>query len=836
MYQSRIFLEIRLMLPSNTKAFCSCRPGGVAGNCPFCRGERGAAPEVNFSAVEFAYTLADELDCGLLSVSPFEKQKNMLPVPMKYRLSGVSLKIAENGFMEIQFHRRKKLVKITEIRIEEYAGCLVSPPSAAGKDKNAVTGSGSFVMDYSRTGCPCIRIRTEADFETGDEIEVFISELSRRIQYIGFLPVLKPSGADPARQTVRFNAYVGTAEYPGKPSDFVKLRNLDLFEFVKKAVDIEIRRQEEILASGGRISPESFVWNPEKECMEFYKTHSSGFELTVETIPFPTKVPFRCPPALISGLKASVSEHPSERRERFINSYGLPWRLADYICGEKNRADFLDQTAALGVDPLYAARLMMSDIVPLLDKRGLDIRNSPVSPKRFASVIGLRRSREISSKNMKLLLSEVVDTDRDPEILVDEKGWRQLCDIKALSLVAEKVLEENPGYVEKLRSGDISVLEFLTGQVGETAGGSVDCDLTKRILKDKLGISVCSVLSMGGTISGTFLENSSGSSSPGGEISAGGADIISAIAREAEIGNKVVVENVLADNLMSEEIQPSDWAELISSVSSKIAGGNSNGIVITHGTDTLAFTAPLIYWLFADSPVPIVLTASSAPPVYVQEKNGGEDTGVYSGEAVDNLRFALKLAREKKNGVYVVFGGKVLSPVNLKFTSPSPSGFANWNMAEPVFRGQGLLSDYGNADSYVMGRVLSDAADRMHLCRIFPGLRSDRLNALVEAGVTDFFLEVYGRGTGSMKDSSYSLKDLLVKGKQKGCRFYCTSQQECEVNFSGYMTSRRLWREGLIPMGGMTTETAVALYFAASLACDSPEELLLTMETAAACI
>ncbi len=827
MYQSRVFLEIRFMLPSNAKAFCSCRPGGSAGNCPFCRGEAGAVPLVNSSAVEFACTLADELDCRLPGTAVFEKQKYMPEVPPKYRISGVSLKIAENGFMEIQFHRRKKCIKITEIRIEEYTGTLIAS-SASGSPW-------SFVMDYSRTGCPCIRIFTAADFETGDEAEIFLSELGRRIQYIGFLPLLKTSGLDFPRNTARCSAYAGVVEYPGEPGSFVKLSCLDSAECVKKAVDLEIRRQEGILSAGGQVPSEIFVWNPEESRMEFYKTLSGVLNPSAETEPLPSLPPFRCPPALISGLKASVSEHPSERRERFINSYGISWRLADFICAEKKRADFLDQAVSLGVEPLPAARIMMSDIVPLLDKKGLDIRNSPVSPKRFASILNLRRSGEISSKNMRLLLSEVVDTDMDPSVLVDENGWRQICDAAVLSSMAERVLAGNPGYAAGLLAGDISALDVLTLKMEEAAGSSIDHDLAKRIIKDRAGISVCCVLSMGGTISGTVMEESSGGGSSCAEIHSGGADVLSAIAAGTETGGKVMVENVISGDLMSEEIQPSDWAALICSVSSKIAGGNSNGIVITHGTDTLAFTAPLIYWLFADSPVPVVLTASSAPPV-CSSKNGDAGAAVYSGEAVENLRAALKLAGEKKNGVYVVYGGRVLSPVNLKFTSPSPGGFVNWNMAEPVFHGHGLFSDYWNTDSYVMGRILSDAADRMHMCRIFPGLRSDRLNALIDAGVTEFFLEVYGRGTGSMKDSSYSLKDLLMNGRQKGCRFYCTSQQECEVNFSGYMTSRRLWREGLIPMGGLTTETAVALYFAASLACDSPEELLLTMETAAACL
>jgi aspartyl-tRNA(Asn)/glutamyl-tRNA(Gln) amidotransferase subunit B len=131
-----------------------------------------------------------------------------------------------------------------------------------------------------------------------------------------------------------------------------------------------------------------------------------------------------------------------------------------------------------------------------------------------------------------------------------------------------------------------------------------------------------------------------------------------------------------------------------------------------------------------------------------------------------------------------------------------------------------------------MAQILCEAADRMHVCRVYPGMRSDRLLALTDEGVSIFFLELYEKGTASMKEGPYSLKQLLIQGRKRNCRFYCTSQQEGVVDFYGYTTSRRMWREGAVPMGTLTTETAVALYFAAALVCDTDEEFDQIMEQA----
>ena len=91
-------------------------------------------------------------------------------------------------------------------------------------------------------------------------------------------------------------------------------------------------------------------------------------------------------------------------------------------------------------------------------------------------------------------------------------------------------------------------------------------------------------------------------------------------------------------------------------------------------------------------------------------------------------------------------------------------------------------------------------------------------------------VELYSTGTCNMRNSDFSLKTLLLNGRKKGCKFYCTSQQESVVDFSKYSTSARAWREGAVPMGILTTESVVALYFASYLIADNEDELSELME------
>jgi len=791
MYQSRVFLEVRILVPGAEKAFCPCRVGADAdaGTCPVCRRESGAHPVINPQAARTAYTIAHALDCALAERAAYERPEGAPALPPEHSLSGASVKIGSDGYMDIEFHRRRKRVTIREVRIEEDAGRLTHL-------------DGEARMDYSRAGAPSIRIRTGTELELGEEAEILLTELRRRIQYMG---VLKGTSFESA---IRCNAYVALATYPAEPDYTVKLRNLNSFNFARKAINAELRRQEEILASGGAVVSESRLWNEKQDRTEFYQSRESVS--TLKAGPIDGSPEYRCPPALLAELRASAVEHPSERQARLMDTWGISRPRAEFICDEKSRADFFEQTIAAGADAMDTAHWLMSDVTGLLRRADLSVQESPLSPRRFAAILGHYHAGRIHSRIAKQLLQAVIETDRDPDDLMKEHNWSQITDPAQLRLLVERAVHENEPEAARLREGDMAPLEFLTGFVMKKTRGLADPATVKALLKEELRISVVYVLSMGGTISAKVDAS--------GEVSGGDAAALKAMLDPAEAGGSVSFEDVPVGSLLSEEIQPADWAALVHAVAARVASGTANGIVVAHGTDTLAYTAPLLYWLFADSGVPIVLTASTSPP------SAGD-------EARSNLNRAVRLAREKSGGVYVVFGDRVLSPVNLKFVRSSPAGFTNWNMGEPIFTGSGFLAGALETDRYVMTRVLSEAADRLFLCRVFPGLRADRLLSLVDEGVTTFILELYEKGTGNMKEGPYSLKRLLTQGRKRGCRFYCTSQQEGVVDLSGYSTARRMWREGAVPMGALTTETAVALYFAASLVCDSDEELDQIMES-----
>jgi aspartyl-tRNA(Asn)/glutamyl-tRNA(Gln) amidotransferase subunit B len=713
--------------------------------------------------------------------------------------------------MDIRFHRRKKRIRIDEIRIEEDAGRLIR------RGNSGVQGP---YMDYSSAGLPSLRLRTAADFEIGEEAEVFLSDLRRRIQYLGILRQGSASQV-PWESLIRCNAYVAIAPYPQTPDYFVKLRNLNSFNFVYKAVNAELSRQEEILTNGGAVMSESRIWNEAKNATEPFQVRASEAPPRFETPPGIS--PFIPGPEILEALDNFTVELPEFRRNRIMDQYGLTQLQAEFVCDEKSRADYFEKTVALGAAPRECAQWMTSHVIKEIRRLGLGLQDAPLGPERFARILKMLTERRIHGSIAKQAITAVLEENRESEDIIRERGWEQLTDRSVLEAVVRKIVDSSPQEVRRIREGDAGPIQFLTGLIMKETSGLAEPTLVKEILKDQLSVSLVYALSMGGAISGRLGED--------GAVESGDEQILrDLLIRDAgnETGagtrvdaSRVRFESIQVGHLLSEEIVPADWAALIAAIAEKLNSGTANGIVVAHGTDTLSYTAPLLYWLFADAGAPIVLAASSTVP--------GQTT-----EAARTMQKAVTLALNKPKGVYVVHGGKVLSAQNLKFERIGfgADQFRNWNTERPAFEGSSLLTGPLEADQYVLSQLLEDAVNSMCVIRIYPGLRSDYLISLMDQGVKNFFLELYDTGTAGFREGPYSLKRAFAIGKRRNARFYCSSQQEGIVDFSGYATSRELWRAGAVPMGAYTTETSVARFLAASIIADSEEELAELMEAA----
>jgi len=795
-YASFLGLEVHAQLLTRTKVFCGCRAAfGDEPNtnvCPVCMGYPGVLPALNAKAIRMGYLVARALDCTLAVSTLFERKNYFYPdLPKNYQISQFRSPLGTDGHLEIELRKRRRRVRIREVHLEEDAGKMIHAGDAT-------------LLDFNRAGTPLLEIVTQPDLEVGEEAEVFLQQLRRIVRWLGVCDGNMEEGSLRCDANVSVNL-----EGQGLGSK-VEVKNLNSFKFVRNAVTYEIGRQVEILERGGTVTSETRLWNENRDVTESMRTKETSSDYRY--FPEPDLPPFAPDEAFLRSVESSLIELPPARRQRFIDSLGLTEDQAGFLCEEKETADWFESAVGLGADPQSAALWMASDVKKHVNRTGLTLARSPLSPARFAELLGLLAAKRIHGKIAKAVLEAVFEEDKDPLAIIREKGWEQITDAAVLRGHIAKVLQAHAGVVSTIRAGDHRPMGFLVGEIMKETTGRADPALVQALMKESLTLSVIQILSLGGAIVGR--------ESAQGEIVAGDSrDIVRALEAEGRLPKAVAFAEVDLGQILSEEITPEDWARLIAAIDEHLRQGTASAIVIAHGTDTLAYSASLVYWLFPKPPVPIVFTASLQPP------------GRPASDAIPNLRKAIHTAASQAPGVYVVFGGKVLSPVNLKFEKVAPDGFRNWNTAVPRFTGSPLFGDISFAgDRQRLRERIEAAINSSMILRVYPGMRGDHLIELMDRGIRNFVLELYDTGTASLRESPYSLRRAFTAARERGVRFFCTSQQEGIVDFSRYVTSHELWREGAIPMGSLTTESAYTKLIACLAFSDTEEEVLVRME------
>ena len=233
MYASFIGLEVHTQLLTRTKVFCGCRAAfGDDPNsnvCPICMGYPGVLPALNAEAMRMGYVVARALNCTLSERTVFERKNYFYPdMPKAYQISQFRSPLGTNGYLEIELRKRKRRVRIREVHLEEDAGKMIHAGDVT-------------LLDFNRAGTPLLEIVTQPDMEVGEEAEVFLQNLRRLVRYLGVCDGNMEEGS------LRCDANVSVNLAGQGLGIKVEVKNLNSFKFVRKAVEHEIGRQQEIL-------------------------------------------------------------------------------------------------------------------------------------------------------------------------------------------------------------------------------------------------------------------------------------------------------------------------------------------------------------------------------------------------------------------------------------------------------------------------------------------------------------------------------------------------------------------------------------------------------------
>jgi len=492
-YESVIGLEVHAELQTNSKMFCSCpvvdsvsAPPNTA-VCPVCSGMPGTLPVVNQMAVEYAIRVALALDCTVNPVSIFARKNYFYPdLPKGYQISQYEEPLAEHGVLVIKTVDGEKPIRVRRVHLEEDTGKLTHVVRATLSDRE---GSQSnqidrpyTLVDLNRAGVPLLELVSEPDMHAVEEARAYAESLREILRY------LEVNSGDMEKGVIRFEANISVRP---KGTDVlntrVEIKNLNSFRALERASAFEIERQGKILQAGGSVEQETLGWNELKQTT--YSQRSKEDAHDYRYFPEPDLPPLVIDEAWLERLCAELPELPRAKYQRFIEQYGLTEYDAGVLIAEKAIADYFEEAINRKseiINPKLIANWMTGDLFSLMNQAAISVADLKVRPDALAELVGLVTAGEINQSTGKSVLTEMFQSGKGAEEIVEAKGLKQVSDEGFIADLVKQTLDENPDAIASFKAGKETIVNWLFGQVMRKAQGKANPQVVRAELEKQL--------------------------------------------------------------------------------------------------------------------------------------------------------------------------------------------------------------------------------------------------------------------------------------------------------------------------------------------------------------
>jgi len=478
-FQVVIGLEVHAQLLTRSKIFCGCSTefGGEPNShvCPVCLGLPGVLPRLNAQVVEMAVRTGLALGSRPREKSVFARKNYFYPdLPKGYQISQYELPICEGGAVDVTVDGEEKRIRLVRIHMEE----------DAGKNLHDASPDGSSGVDLNRAGVPLVEIVSEPDLRSVDEAVEYLKALRAILMYLGV--------NDGNLQEGSFRCDANVSIMPRGAEKYgtrCEIKNMNSFRFLRAAIDYEVRRQVELVESGGRVVQETRLFDPDRGETRSMRSKEEAHDYRY--FPEPDLPPVLVSRELVERVRAELPELPRARAARYQRDLGLSAYDAALLVSERPVAEFFDAAlAAYGRAPDAAKRLanwMNGEVARLANERGEGPAAWKLTPARLAAILRLVDAQTLGGPGAKQVLEEVFATGAEPDEIVRAKGLAQVSDAGAIEAAVDAVLAESATEIERYRAGNKKLMGFFVGQVMKAMKGKGNPAVVNALLKQKLG-------------------------------------------------------------------------------------------------------------------------------------------------------------------------------------------------------------------------------------------------------------------------------------------------------------------------------------------------------------
>lgn len=469
-YETIIGIEIHCELKTHTKMFS---PGlvtfGQDGNTcvnEIDLGMPGTLPCLNIHAVELALRACMGSHCEIDPLVKFDRKNYYYSdLPKGFQITQQFHPIGSGGYIEIDTEQGTKKIRLNRIHMEEDTA------------KQFHTGNLSLI-DFNRAGTPLIEIVSEPDMRSGKEAAAYVEQLRNMLYYLGVSDCKMEEGS--MRCDINISLRPEGSDKFGTKTE---IKNLNSISNVQKAVEYEVERQRAIYEAGGQVEQETRRFDEATRTTVLMRKKEGSVDY--KFFPEPNIFPIQLDKNWIEEIRKNLPELPAQRKEKYMNTYGLSEYDANTLTSTKELSDFYDEVVKHTTEYKLASNWCTVELMAALNKANLKWHQNPCKAEYLAKMIEMITKQEISGKQAKVVFEEIMKGE-DPVKVVEAKGMKQISDPAVILGFVTEVLDKNPQAITDFKNGRDKAVGALVGQVMKLSKGMANPALTNRIMNEEL--------------------------------------------------------------------------------------------------------------------------------------------------------------------------------------------------------------------------------------------------------------------------------------------------------------------------------------------------------------
>ena len=260
-----------------------------------------------------------------------------------------------------------------------------------------------------------------------------------------------------------------------------EMKNVNSFSAAVRGIEYEAKRQIEILEAGGTIAQETRRWDDVKGMSIVMRSKEDAQDYRY--FPEPDLLTIVVPEEKIQALKESIPELPNVKLQRYVFDFGLSQTDATLIAEDVSRSTLFDACVAIGTcKPKSISNWILSDIAKYTNETGKRIEETALTPEHLTALVEQVEKGVISNASAKKVFAVIVEENKDPVAVIEEKGMKQNSDTGFLEQLAKDVLAQNEKSVNDYKNGKTNALGYLVGQCMKASKGKANPGIVKEIV------------------------------------------------------------------------------------------------------------------------------------------------------------------------------------------------------------------------------------------------------------------------------------------------------------------------------------------------------------------